>query len=126
VYKTELHGSVPQRITPYDPHGFGRNLHYVQDDSNGQRKPELKSFYDAVVKTLQGATAILIFGSGTGTSSAMTHLVEQLKHHHVDLAKHITGEVVLDQQHLSEGQLLAAARAFYAKQAEAASLPTPS
>ncbi|TFG40828.1 MAG: hypothetical protein E4H48_06995, partial [Syntrophobacterales bacterium] len=29
VYKTDLHGSVPQRITPYNPGGFGRHLHYV-------------------------------------------------------------------------------------------------
>src|SRR5205823_2922916 len=40
IYQADLHGSVPHRITPYDPHGFGRYLHYVQDDSNGQRKPE--------------------------------------------------------------------------------------
>src|SRR5437588_837150 len=34
VYKTEMHGSVPEWLTAYDPHGFGRHLHYVQDDSN--------------------------------------------------------------------------------------------
>ena len=56
IYSTELHGSVPQRIEPYDPFGFGRDLHYNQDDSNGQRKPELRSFYEAVAKTLHGAS----------------------------------------------------------------------
>ena len=53
IYRTELHGTVPQRIAPYDPFGFGRDLHYNQDDSNGRRKPERKSFYEAVAKTLQ-------------------------------------------------------------------------
>jgi len=61
VYKTEVHGSVPQRVTPYDRGGFGRHLHYVQDDSNGQRKPERKSFFEAVAKTLEGAEQVLIF-----------------------------------------------------------------
>jgi hypothetical protein len=126
VYKTQLHGAVPQRITPLDLTGFGRQLHYVQDDSNGQRKPELKGFYEAVVKTLQGAEAILIFGSGTGARSAMAHLVAELKSRHGKLAQRIVGAVVLDQQHLTEDQLLAAARTFYAKPAEAAALPTPS
>ena len=64
IYRTEVHGTVPQRITPYNPGGFGRHLRYVQDDSNGQRKPERRSFYEAVAKALQGAGRILVFGSG--------------------------------------------------------------
>ncbi|MEI8195536.1 MAG: hypothetical protein WCI73_06480 [Phycisphaerae bacterium] len=116
VYLTELHGTVPQQITPYDPYGYGRNLHYVQDDSNGQRKPELKSFYEAVAKTLQGAQGILIFGSATGASSAMVQLVTDLKRNHSELATHIVGEIVLDLQHLSENELLATAREFYRNQ----------
>jgi hypothetical protein len=115
VYKTELHGSVPQRITPYDSGGFGRHLHYVQNDSNGQRKPERQSFYKAVAQTLGDAEKVLIFGSGTGASSAMEQLLAELKHHHADVAKRIVGSVVLDEHHLTEDQLLAKARDFYAK-----------
>jgi hypothetical protein len=114
VYTTEVHGSVPQQITPYDPGGFGRHLHYVQDDSSGQRKPERRSFYEAIAKTLQGAEQILVFGSGTGTSSAMEELLAELKHHHGDEAKRIVGSIVLDETHLTEDQLLAKARDFYA------------
>jgi len=114
VYKTEVHGSVPQQITPYDPDGSGRHLHYVQNDSNGQRRPEQKSFYEAVAKTLQGADEILVFGSGTGASSAMEELLAQLKLHHGDVAKRIVGSVVLDETHLTEDQLLARARDYYA------------
>ena len=113
VYKTQLHGSVPQRITPFDPHGFGRNLHYVQDDSTGQRKPEHKEFYDAVIKTLETANKILIFGSGTGASSAMDRLDCALQTHHKELFKRVVGNVVLNQQHLSDNELLARAREFY-------------
>ncbi len=114
VYMTELHGAIPQRIVPYDPHGFGRQLHYVQDDSNGQRKPEQKSYYEAIIKTLQGAEQILIFGSATGASSAMEQLLIELKQHHAELAKRVVGSVVVDEQHTTTNQLLAKARDFYA------------
>ena len=114
VFKTELHGSVPQRITPYDPHGSHRHLHNVEDDSNGQRKPELKAFYEAVVRTLRDAEAILIFGSSTGSSSAMDHLVAELKEHHPRITERVVATIVVDEQHLSDGQLLAKAREIYA------------
>jgi hypothetical protein len=113
IYRAELHGSVPQRIVPYDRAGFGRHLHYVQDDSNGQRKPEVKSFYEAVAKTLQDAGKILLFGSGTGASSAMEQLHTALRRDHPALADRVVGSVVVDEQHLSEDQLLARARQFY-------------
>jgi hypothetical protein len=114
VYRAELHGSVPQRVVPYDPHGFGRHLHNVEDDGNGQRKPERKSFYESVAKTLRGAGQILMFGSGTGASSAMDQLLAALKRDHPDLARRVVGSLVVDAQHLSEDQLLAKARDFYA------------
>jgi len=117
IYRTEVHGSVPQRITPYDPQGVDRYLHYVRDDSNGQRRPELKSFYEAIAKTLKDADQILLFGSGTGASSAMDQLVAELKHRHHQIAERIIGSVVVDEPHLSENQLLAQARDFYAKNA---------
>jgi hypothetical protein len=110
IYAAEVHGTVPMRITPYDPYGFGRSLRYVQDDSDGQRKPELKSFYEAVAKTLQGAQQILVFGTGTGASSAMKQLVMDLTKHHHDVAGRIIGSEVINEHHLTENQLLAMAR----------------
>jgi hypothetical protein len=113
IYRTELHGSVPQRIKPYDPFGFGRDLHYNQDDSNGQRKPELKSFYEAVAKTLENARQIVMFGTGTGASSAMEQLLRDLKKNHPDVAKRVIGSAAVDEHHLTEDQLLAKAREFF-------------
>ena len=89
VYRTELHGAVPERIVPYDPHGYGRHLHSAQEWSDGKRHPERKSFYEAIAKTLQGAEQVLIFGSGTGRSSAMEQLIEDLKGHYPDLAEKV-------------------------------------
>jgi hypothetical protein len=114
IFKAELHGSVPQRITAYDPHGSDRYLHNVGNDSNGQRKPELKGFYDAIARTLAGAEKILILGSATGSSSAMDHLVAELKKNHPDLARRIAGTIVVNEQHMTEDQFLAEARKFYA------------
>lgn len=113
IYSAELHGSVPQRITPYDPFGFGRDLHYNQDDSNGQRKPEQKSFYEAVAKTLGGAKQILLFGTGTGSSSAMEELLRELKKRHAGLAERVIGSIAVDEHHLTENQLLAKARELF-------------
>ncbi len=115
IFSAELHGSVPKRITPYDPFGFGRDLRYNQDDSNGQRKPEQKSFYEAVAKTLQGAQKILMFGTGTGASSAMDQLLLDLKHNHHELAERVIGAVAVDEHHLTEDQLLAKAREMFAQ-----------
>ena len=107
---------MPQQVIPYDASGAGRHLHYVQDDSNGQRRPENKSFYEAVAGTLQHAEKILLFGSGTGASSAMEQLLAELKQNHAELAQRVVGSVVVNEQHLTENQLLAKARDFYANE----------
>ncbi len=117
IYRAELHGSVPQRIAPYDPRGTGRHLHNVENDANGQRKPERKSFYDAIAATLRGAEKVLIFGSSTGASSAMDQLLSELKLHHSDVAKRVVGSIVLDEQHMTDDQVLARAHEFYARDA---------
>src|SRR5207248_6298681 len=86
----------------------------LPDESNGQRKPERLSFYQAIVKTLEGAEQILLFGRGTGASSAMEQLLAELRQHHAELAKRVVGSVVVDEQHLTRDQLLAKAREIYA------------
>jgi hypothetical protein len=121
VYPAQAHGTSPARIIPDDADGAGRYLHRVDDDSNGQRKPELKPFYEAVAKALGGAEEILLFGGGTGASSAMEHLLAELRHRHPDLAGRVIGSVVVDERHLTEDQLLAKARAAFAGYAAAKS-----
>lgn len=113
IYHTEVHGAVPTKISPYDPHGYGKHLHFANEWTDGKRQPERKSYYEAVAKTLQGANQILVFGSGTGRSSAMDQLVADLKAHHHDLAGKIVGTVVIDSGHTSEEQILAKARDYY-------------
>lgn len=113
VYRAEMHGAVPQQLVPYDPHGFRQHLHSDNEMTDGKRAPERKSFYEAIATTLRGADQILIFGSGTGESSAMELLVADLKKNHSDVAKHIVGTIKVDGHHQTEGQLLAQAREFF-------------
>ena len=115
VYRTEVHGAVPVRIAPYDPHGYGKHLHSAHEWTDGKRQPERKSFYEAVAKTLRGAEQVLLFGLGTGRSSAMEMLIADLKDFHPDVAEKVIGSVVVDAHHTTEGQLLAKAREFYAE-----------
>jgi hypothetical protein len=115
VYRTELHGAVPQHLVPYDPHGYRKHLHSANEWTDGKREPERKSYYEAIAKTLRGAEQVLLFGSGTGRSSAMEQLVADLKEHHHDVAEKIIGSIVVDPHHTTENQLLAQARKFYAE-----------
>ena len=115
VYHTEIHGTVPEKIAPYDPHGYGKQLHSAHEWTDGKRLPERKSFYEAIAKTLRGAGQVLLFGSGTGRSNAMEMLLADLKAHHHDIAERVIGSVIVDAHHTTEGQLLAKARDFYAE-----------
>jgi len=114
IYRTELHGAIPQQLVPYDPYGFGAHLRSDTGETDGKRQPERKSFYEAIAATLLGAEKILIFGSGTGESSAMEQLLADLKKNHNDVAKHIVGSIAIDEHHQTESQLLAKAREFFA------------
>jgi len=44
----------------------------------------------------------------------MDHLLVELKGHHPDVARRIIGSVVVNEQHMTDNQLLAEARAFCA------------
>ena len=109
VYRSESHGAIPRQFVPYDPHGFRRHLVSDNEETHGKRAPERKSFYEAIAATLRGADQILIFGHGTGESSAMEQLLADLKRNHADVAEHIIGSMVIDGKHLTEGQVLSQA-----------------
>jgi hypothetical protein len=114
LFRSEMKGTAPERIVPYEPEGHFRHAPHSRDFSRGQEKPDPNSFFEPVARALQAAASVLIFGTGTGTSSEMAQFVDWLKVHHPDLARRIVGAVVIDEHHLTEGQLLAKARAFYA------------
>jgi hypothetical protein len=113
VFRTELRGTVPERVVPYDRDGLGRHLHEVEGIATGKRRPERKSFYEAVARTLRDAAEVVVFGHGTGASSAMEQLVSELTRDHPDIARRVVATAAVD-GHLTDDQLLAKARTVYA------------
>jgi hypothetical protein len=113
IFHAEMTGAIPQRILPHQPEEFFRHAHHSKDFSRGQEKPDPTSFFEPIVKVLQAAGPILIFGTGTGTSSEMEQFVAWIKIHHPGLSHRVIGSLVVDEHHLTEGQLLSQAREFY-------------
>ncbi len=118
IYRTEMHGAIPQRIQPQEPEAHMRLASDAKDYSRGKDKPDPNSFFKPVASVLQAGGQILIFGTGAGTSNEMEQFIVWLKLHHPDQARHIIGSLVVDEHHLTEDQLLAKALEFYAKAAK--------
>ena len=115
IFRAEMQGAVPQQILPHEPDDYFRHAHNSMEVSRGKEKPDPNSFFEPVVKALHAPGQILVFGAGTGTSSEMEQFIAWVKAHHPEVAKRIVGSLVVDEHHLTEGQLLAKAREFYAK-----------
>jgi hypothetical protein len=113
IFRSEMQGAVLQRILPHEPEDYFRHAHNSKAFSRGQEKPDPNSFFEPVARALQAPGQILILGNGTGTSSEMDQFIAWLQIHHPDLARRTIGSMVVDERHLSEGQLLAKAREFY-------------
>lgn len=117
IYRTLMRGSVPERIEPYDPRGFLHHLRKEVPETSGQREPESHAYYEDIAERLRGADSILIFGRGTGQSSAMEKLVADLRKHHPDVARKVARSDVFDDDKLTADGLLARAREFFASKA---------
>lgn len=113
IFRSEMHGAVPQLILPHKPEDYFRHAQNSKDSSRGQEKPNPNTFFEPVAKALMDSSHILIFGTGTGMSSEMDQFIAWLKIHHAELSKRIIGSLVVDEHHLTEDQLLAKAREFY-------------
>lgn len=113
IYRSEMHGALPARILPHEPDDYFRHAHHSMDFSRGEEKPDPNSFFEPVARALVPPGPILIFGTGTGTSSEMDQFVGWLGIHHPEQAGRIIGSVVVDGHHLTDEQLLAKAREVY-------------
>ena len=112
VFRSELAGTVPQKIQAHTSHVHSR---HTGEFSRGQEKADPTAFFGAIATALPGTAKILLFGSGHGSGSEMEQFVTWAKQHHAALAARIIGTQVVDEHHLTEGQLLATARQFYAQ-----------
>lgn len=82
--------------------------------SKGKEKPEPASYFEPVARALRTFGDILVFGTGTGMSNEMDQFVTWTRKHLPELAQRIIGTKIVDEHHLTEAQLLAIAREFYA------------
>lgn len=114
IFHAEMEGAIPQRILPHEPEEYFRHAKDSKDSSRGQEKPDPNTFFEPVAQALRSPGPILIFGTGTGASSEMEQFTTWSKTHYPELAKRIIGSLAVDEHHLSEGQLLAKAREYYA------------
>ena len=115
VFRSKIPGAPFQRVRPQNP---AENLARTRDSgdvSRGKEIPAANSFFEPIAAALQGAREILIFAAGTGTSDEMNQFIAWLKIHDPPMAERIVGSLVVNERHLTNDQLIAKARDFYAK-----------
>jgi hypothetical protein len=116
IFRSRMLGAIPQQILPHEPDDYFRHAHNSRDFSRGKEKPDPNSFFEPVARALNAPGKVLVFGTGTGTGSEMEQFVAWSKLNHPELAARIIGCLVVDEHHLTDAQLLAKARDFYALQ----------
>jgi hypothetical protein len=114
LFRSELHGSVPQKILSHGTDRYFRHAQHSEEFSRGQERPDPGSYFEPVARAMADGGSILILGTGTGMASEMEQFIAWFKVHHAASASRIIGSLVVDESHLTEGQLLAKARDFYA------------
>lgn len=120
IFHTEINGGVPERLQARHPSGHFRHAAGSKDFSRGQERPDPTTFFEPVARALHESGQILVFGSGTGMGSEMSQFMGWVKIHHPDVARRVVGAMVVDEHHLTDGQLLAKARACYVDAARSA------
>jgi hypothetical protein len=113
IFRCDQVGADSQAILPHAPSEYFRHAHNSKDFSRGREKPDPNSFFGPVAEALKMGGPILIFGSGTGTSSEMDQLILWAKIHDRDMAARIIASVVVDEHHVTDGQLVARARKMF-------------
>jgi hypothetical protein len=119
IFRAEMNGAPPQLILPHAPENYFRHAPNSKDFSRGRERPDPNSFFEPVAKALPAGGKILVFGSGTGMSSEMDQFIAWAKERQPELAARIIGTLVVDEHHLTDSQLLAKAREFYASSRKA-------
>jgi len=112
VYHLELGKEGQEQLVPGDNLGHHRHVHSKHDYSDHIEKPNNNTYYEAISKTLESAEKILIFGSGNGSSNAMDLYVAWLLKHHPKLSDNVVASMIIDESHMTEGEMLQKANLF--------------
>ena len=111
IYWLELRGAVPYRIGVYDPQGGGHGMRIVPDGS----RRGISDICEQIAMAVERAAAIMVLARDPASADAATRLHADLKRHCRCLGSHIVGLQVARTPCLTERQLLAAARAYFAE-----------
>ena len=115
VYHMEIGDLVPERILPYDPLGHKTHVHSGHPYPDFNEEPNNDAYFDQVLAAVKDAGQLLIFGSGSGSSGTMDQFLLWLSEHHPDVSEKVVASEIVDQTHLTEGQLLHKAREIYGR-----------
>ena len=114
IFRHQMHGGIPDLLLPHAPKEYFRHAHNSKGTSRGKEKPDPTTFFEPIAQALGDSGQILVFSTGTGASSEMDQFTGWAKRHHPELSLRIIGSLVVDEHHLTDDQLLAKARDFYA------------
>jgi len=113
VFRSEMIGSVPEKIVPHSTHRNPRHVHNAQEHGGRQSRPAGPSFYKAIAENLEGADEILMFGTGDGGRKSMDTLLVELRDNHSELFHRVVGSLEVGGKHATDELLLEKAREFY-------------
>ncbi|MCE9559099.1 MAG: hypothetical protein K8R88_09125 [Armatimonadetes bacterium] len=113
IFSTESKDAVPVKVTPHDPQGHLGQVHSGRSQFQHTDQKNLNRYFGEVTKALAGADRILVFGSGSSSSSAVALFVAWLEKSNKNLAERVVGSHSVDLSHMTHGQLLAKAREIY-------------
>lgn len=113
IYRSAAPGAVAQQIRPRVSEAAFRSAASSPEAARRAEKNTANAFFEPVAAVLSGAGKILVFGSGAGKNGEMEQFTLWLAQHRPEIAKRVVAAVVVDEDHLSEAQLLAKARAFF-------------
>lgn len=113
IFHSDVHGAVGKRVRPNDPLGVHHSAD-SKDFARGKDFPQPNGYFESLVGELKEAKRILLFGCGSGKASETDAFTEWLTRHHPDLASRIVGTIAVDEHQLSDNELLAKTRDFFA------------
>lgn len=113
VFPSTAHGTAPETVKSHDARYVGHAAD-SKETSRGKEIPSPGSYFEPLVAVLKGTGKILIFGGGAGNSSEMEVFLTWLKNHQPEVSGRVVGSVVVGEHQLSDGELLAKAREFFA------------
>jgi hypothetical protein len=113
VFRLQAESTQRETVHPHDAEDYFRHAHNSQYFARGQEKPDPNTYFEPVAAGLGSHGPIVLLGAGKGMASEKDQFANWLRVHHPAIAARIIASRVVDEHHVSEGELLAEARALF-------------